>query len=133
MDNQGQKEFKTGKGYLYEKNARPLPKFMKGIMVAGGLSYKGVSKLIFVTGTMTSISYLQSLKYYKEDIEVLGAGALRNAVVDGDVVTGSVMAGQIAGLIRKEETCEEILKDIYYGAQEVILAEAKRWADIEKD
>jgi enoyl-[acyl-carrier protein] reductase II len=36
-------------------------------------------------------------------------------------------------LIRKEETCEEILKDIYYGAQEVILAEAKRWADIEKD
>ena len=71
MDNQGQKEFKTGKGYLYEKNARPLPKFMKGIMVAGGLSYKGVSKLIFVTGTMTSISYLQSLKYYKEDIERL--------------------------------------------------------------
>ena len=72
-------------------------------------------------------------KKAKEDIEVLGAGALRNAVVDGDVVTGSVMAGQIAGLIRKEETCEEILKDIYYGAQEVILAEAKRWADIEKD
>ena len=69
----------------------------------------------------------------KEDIEVLGAGALRNAVVDGDVVTGSVMAGQIAGLIRKEETCEEILKDLYYGAQEVILEEAKRWADIEKD
>ena len=72
-------------------------------------------------------------KKAKEDIEVLGAGALRNAVVDGDVVTGSVMAGQIAGLICKEETCEEILKDIYYGAQEVILAEAKRWADIEKD
>ncbi|MDO4204937.1 MAG: nitronate monooxygenase [Streptococcus gallolyticus] len=64
-----------------------------------------------------------------EDIEVLGAGALRNAVVDGDVVTGSVMAGQIAGLIRKEETCEEILKDLYYGAQEVILEEAKRWSD----
>ena len=69
----------------------------------------------------------------KEDIEVLGAGALRNAVVDGDVVTGSVMAGHIAGLIRKEEACEEILKDLYYGAQEVILEEAKRWADIEKD
>ena len=48
----------------------------------------------------------------KEDIEVLGAGALRNAVVDGDVVTGSVMAGQIAGLIRKEETCEEIFLNI---------------------
>ncbi|ETW91776.1 MULTISPECIES: enoyl-[acyl-carrier-protein] reductase FabK [Streptococcus] len=68
-----------------------------------------------------------------EDIEELGAGALRNAVVDGDVVTGSVMAGQIAGLIRKEETCEEILKDLYYSAQEVILEEARRWSDIDKD
>ena len=66
-----------------------------------------------------------------EDIEALGAGALRNAVVDGDVTMGSVMAGQIAGLIAKEETCEDILKDLYYGAKEVILAEAKRWSDSE--
>ena len=44
---------------------------------------------------------------------------------------GSVMAGQIAGLIAKEETCEDILKDLYYGAKEVILAEAKRWSDSE--
>jgi enoyl-[acyl-carrier protein] reductase II len=51
-------------------------------------------------------------------------------VVDGDVVNGSVMAGQIAGLVSKEETCEEILKDIYYGAAKVIREEAKRWADV---
>ncbi len=64
-----------------------------------------------------------------DEIEELGAGSLRNAVVDGDVVNGSVMAGQIAGIVRKEETCEEILKDLYYGAQEVILEEAKRWSN----
>lgn len=63
-------------------------------------------------------------------IEELGAGSLRNAVVDGDVVNGSVMAGQIAGLIRKEETCEDILKDLYYGATKVIQAESRRWADV---
>lgn len=63
-------------------------------------------------------------------IEELGAGSLRNAVVDGDVVNGSVMAGQIAGLIRKEETCEDILKDLYYGAAKVIQAESRRWADV---
>ena len=40
-------------------------------MVAGGLSYKGMSKLIFITGTMTSFSYKQALKLYKEDIEPL--------------------------------------------------------------
>ena len=62
-------------------------------------------------------------------VEELGAGSLRNAVVDGDVVNGSVMAGQIAGLLTKEETCEEILKDLYYGAKEVIMKEAQRWVD----
>lgn len=64
-----------------------------------------------------------------EEIEELGAGALRNAVVDGDVVNGSVMAGQIAGLITKEETCQEILDDLYNGARRVILAQAQLWAD----
>ena len=55
-------------------------------------------------------------KKTQEEIEELGAGALRNAVVDGDVEYGSVMAGQIAGLVRKEETCAEILEDLYTGA-----------------
>src|SRR3712207_9000545 len=40
------------------------------------------------------------------DIEEMGAGALRNAVIDGDVVNGSVMAGQIAGLRSEEHTSE---------------------------
>ncbi len=48
-----------------------------------------------------------------EEIEALGAGALRKAAVDGDVSFGSVMAGQIAGLINKEETVEEIIKDLF--------------------
>ena len=61
---------------------------------------------------------------------MLGAGALRNAVVDGDVEYGSVMAGQIAGLVRKEETCAEILEDLYTGAAKVIKEEAARWADV---
>ncbi|WP_438832445.1 enoyl-[acyl-carrier-protein] reductase FabK [Streptococcus pluranimalium] len=65
-----------------------------------------------------------------EEIEELGAGALRNAVVDGDVVNGSIMAGQIAGLVSKEETCAEILEDLYTGAKTVIAEEAKRWIDL---
>ncbi len=40
------------------------------------------------------------------------------------------MAGQIAGLVSKEETCEEILKDIYYGAAKVIQNQTNRWASV---
>ena len=47
-----------------------------------------------------------------EDIEKLGEGALRNAAKDGDVDYGSVMAGQIAGLVNKEQTCKEIIDEL---------------------
>ena len=86
-----------------------------------------------------SSAYAQAEKDYltgklkKEEIEELGAGALRNAVIDGDVQNGSVMAGQIAGLVRKEETCQEILEDLYYGAAKVIEDQAARWADVTED
>lgn len=48
-------------------------------------------------------------------IEELGRGALQKAVIDGDVENGSVMAGQIASMVTKEETCEEIIQDISNG------------------
>lgn len=47
-----------------------------------------------------------------EEIEALGKGALRKAVVDGDVNNGSVMAGQIAGLVSKKQTCKEIIDEL---------------------
>ena len=45
-------------------------------------------------------------------IEALGEGALRRAVVDGDVSMGAIMAGQIAGLVRREQGCDEIIREI---------------------
>ncbi|MCK1250098.1 enoyl-[acyl-carrier-protein] reductase FabK [Streptococcus uberis] len=66
------------------------------------------------------------------DIEEMGAGALRNAVVDGDVEHGSVMAGQIAGLVQKEESCQDIIEDLFYGAVDIIQKEAKRWQMVTK-
>ena len=47
-----------------------------------------------------------------EELEKMTLGALRKAVVDGDTVYGSVMAGQSAGLVKKEETCKEIIEDV---------------------
>ena len=45
-----------------------------------------------------------------EELEQLTLGSLRKAVMDGDVVHGSLMAGQIAGMIKEERSCEDIIK-----------------------
>ena len=44
-----------------------------------------------------------------EELELLTLGSLRKAVMEGDVVNGTVMAGQIAGLIKEERTCAQII------------------------
>lgn len=80
-----------------------------------------------VTGTSTShpIRVLRNkltreyLKIEKqkgncEELEELGRGALRKAVKDGDVENGSVMAGQIAGLVKSEQSCREIIQEVIY-------------------
>jgi enoyl-[acyl-carrier protein] reductase II len=54
----------------------------------------------------------------KEELEKLGLGALKRAVKDGDVDMGSVMAGQISGLIRKEQTCAEIIEEMFKETEE---------------
>ncbi len=53
-----------------------------------------------------------------EELEHLTLGALRKAVVEGDVVNGTLMAGQIAGLIHKEQTCKEMIKEIMNEAKQ---------------
>lgn len=47
-----------------------------------------------------------------EELEHLTLGALRKAVVEGDVTNGTVMAGQIAGMITKEQTCKEMIEEM---------------------
>lgn len=61
-----------------------------------------------------------------ESIANLGAGSLRKAAVDGDVKEGSVLAGQISGMIKKEQTCEEILLELMQET-EVCLKGAQNW------
>ncbi len=46
------------------------------------------------------------------EIEHYWAGALRRAVIDGDVEKGSLMAGQSVGLVTREQTCVEIFAEL---------------------
>lgn len=52
-----------------------------------------------------------------EELEQLTLGSLRKAVVEGDVVGGTLMAGQSAGLVKKEQTCREIMEEIMKEAE----------------
>ncbi len=55
-----------------------------------------------------------------EELELLTLGGLRKAVVDGDVVNGSIMAGQSAGMVKEELTCAELIQKLTKEADELL-------------
>ena len=55
-----------------------------------------------------------------ESVAMLGAGALRRAAVDGDAKNGSLLCGQIAGLVNKEQSAAEIIEEIFSEAEELL-------------
>jgi len=56
------------------------------------------------------------------EIEHFWAGALRRAVIDGDVETGSVMAGQSVGMVTREQSTRQILDELVEQAVDALLA-----------
>lgn len=63
-----------------------------------------------------------------EELEYLTLGSLRKAVIDGDTANGTLMAGQIAGLVGKQQTCREIIEELMKETQVVVKKENELWA-----
>ena len=61
-----------------------------------------------------------------EEIEKFGAGSLRKAAVEGDMENGSIMAGQIAALVKEEQPAAQIIREMFAQAEQ-LLAEAAKW------
>ena len=55
-----------------------------------------------------------------DEIRSFGTGSLRKAVFDGDLAGGSFLAGEVAGMCRKEESALDIVLDIAEGAEKVM-------------
>jgi len=55
-----------------------------------------------------------------EELEKFGTGRLKSAVIDGDIEYGSVMAGQISGLISDIKSVKDIIEDIIKEAEEIL-------------
>ena len=62
---------------------------------------------------------LESANASIEILEELGKGALKRAVVDGDIESGSLMAGQISGMVKKVQNVKEIIEEMFSEYEEV--------------
>lgn len=55
-----------------------------------------------------------------DELELLTLGGLKKVVVDGDVQNGSLMAGQIAGMVKSECTCKELIERVCLQAEQLL-------------
>ncbi len=62
-----------------------------------------------------------------EELETVTLGGLRRAVLEGDMETGSVMCGQVAGMLREIRPVREILWELYNQGTAVLEAAERQW------
>ena len=63
-----------------------------------------------------------------EELEAVTLGGLRRAVLEGDVEHGSVMSGQVAGMLHEIRPLRQIFEELYSGGRSMLEAAAKEWA-----
>ena len=61
-----------------------------------------------------------------DELEKLGVGALRKAVKEGDLENGCFLSGQVAAVVKKEESAKEIVLDVMKGLEETLKG-ALKW------
>ena len=62
-----------------------------------------------------------------EELERVTLGGLRRAVFDGDVDRGSLMAGQVAGMLHEIRPLRQIFQELYDGGRAVLEATNQEW------
>jgi len=55
-----------------------------------------------------------------KELDKLGEGALQDAVMNGNITRGAVMAGQISGIVTKEQSAKEIIEEVWEETKQVI-------------
>ena len=65
------KKLKNGEKEPYELINRQIKKFELSVMISGGISFYGLSRLIFLEGTMNNFAYGQALLFFKEDMDAI--------------------------------------------------------------
>ena len=97
LSKKNEDKLKKGELDIYDLITRPQKKFEKSIMVAGGISSKGVGRLMLLNGTENEFCYAQAILNYKKDVDRLG----RNLIFEQDGARSHTSKSNIA-LINKK-------------------------------
>ena len=115
------KEFKD---LFFRANARDAistPQYDSRLPVVAVRAIRNKGMDAFGQLQLDLLKKMEAGEIHREDaqveVEKYWMGALRRAVVEGDVTTGSLMAGQSVGLINKSETVQEIIDDLVVGTE----------------
>ena len=126
----GAEGIQVGTRFVVAEESNAHDNFKKQILKAKDISTTVTGEItghpVRVLRNQLTTKYLSVQKSITSDeepdfseLERLGSGALRRAVVEGDTKDGSMMAGQIAGLVNAKGTVEEIILDYVNEAKRV--------------
>ena len=130
----GAEGVQMGTRFLVATESKIHPNYKKAVLRAKDAStlvtgeYAGHPSRVLknkMAKTYIGIEKEEALKPHPDydKLEELGTGSLRRAVIDGDSETGSFMAGEIAGMVKKEQPAAEILAEIYSQADKLLNGE----------
>ena len=126
----GAEGIQVGTRFVVAEESNAHDNFKKQILKAKDISTTVTGEItghpVRVLRNQLTTKYLSVQKSITSDeepdfseLERLGSGALRRAVIEGDTKDGSMMAGQIAGLVNAKGTVEEIILDYVNEAKRV--------------
>lgn len=130
----GAEGVQMGTRFLVATESKIHPNYKKAVLRAKDAStlvtgeYAGHPSRVLknkMAKTYIGIEKEEALKPHPDydKLEELGTGSLRRAVIDGNRETGSFMAGEIAGMVKKEQPAAEILADVYSQADKLLNGE----------
>ena len=130
----GAEGVQMGTRFLVATESKIHPNYKKAVLRAKDAStlvtgeYAGHPSRVLknkMAKTYIGIEKEEALKPHPDydKLEELGTGSLRRAVIDGDSETGSFMAGEIAGMVKKEQSAAEILAEVYSQADKLLNGE----------
>ena len=130
----GAEGVQMGTRFLLATESKIHPNYKKAVLRAKDAStlvtgeYAGHPSRVLknkMAKTYIGIEKEEALKPHPDydKLEELGTGSLRRAVIEGDSETGSFMAGEIAGMVKKEQPAAEILAEVYSQADKLLNGE----------